>query len=225
MNTPKANQVIQPVIPTLVQGHYIEQPITNQTVTGTPVISKSEYPMQPFNEQRKWKDGLCDCFSELSICCCTFWCPFQPIAMLYELLMRRGSFWILFSTLGFFWLSYIILDVIGYLVMWSNPGSENHQEASGTLWLMSEVGYWIFWACAFGITWTIRNEVRRKYEIPEQCCREQTHRIGGTFSEDCCCSFWCTPCTICQIWRHVTGGTPAGAMGCSCVKDPEQGCC
>ena len=110
--------------------------------------------------------------------------------MLYERVMRRDSFWILFGTLGFFWLSYIILDVIGYLVIWSNPGSENHQDASGTLWLMSDVGYLIFWACAFGITWIIRKEVRRKYEIPEQCCRARTRRIGGTFSEDCCCSFW-----------------------------------
>jgi hypothetical protein len=58
--------------------------------------------------------------------------------------MRRSSFWILFITLGFCWLSYIILDIIAYLVIWSNPGSENHQDASGTLWLMSDVEYFIF---------------------------------------------------------------------------------
>ena len=201
------------------------QPIAVQTVTYKLITSNSNYQMQPFNEHRNWIDGLCDCCSEPAICCCVFWCPFQPIAMLYERVMRRDSFWILFSTLGFCWLSYIILDIIAYLVIFSNPGNENHQDASRTLWLMSDVGYLIFWACAFGITLTIRKEVRSKYEIPERCCQTRARRIGGTFSEDCCCSFWCTTCTICQIWRHITGGKSKGAKGCSCAKDPEQGCC
>lgn len=196
------------------------QPVDVQIVTDKLITSNSGYQMQPFNEHRNWIGGLCDCSSEPAICCCTFWCPFQPIAMLYERVMRRGSFWILFSILGFFWLSYIILDIIGYLVIWSNPGSESHQDASGILWLISDVEYLIFWVCAFVITCTIRKEVRSKYEIPEQCCRN-----GGTLSEDCCCSFWCTPCAICQIWRHVTGGKSKGAKGCSYTKDPELGCC
>ena len=213
-----------PDVITLVHANNI-QPEPVQTDSGIPLISNSDYKMQPFNVQRKWKDGVCDCFSEPAICCCTFWCPFQPIAMLYERVIRRSSFWILFITLGFCWLSYNILDIIAYLVIFSNPGSEKHQDASGILWLMSDVGYFIFWACAFGITWTIRKEVRRKYEIPEQCCQARPRRIGCTFSEDCCCSFWCTTCTICQIWRHITGGTSKGAKGCSCTKDPEQGCC
>ena len=225
MNIPKVNEVSQPVIPTVGQDNFIEQPLTSQNIIVAPMISKSEYPLQPFNEQRKWKDGVCDCFSECSNCCCTFWCPFQPIAMLYERVMQRGTYWILFNTLGFFWLLYIALDIIGYLVMLSNPGNEKHQDASGTLWLMSDVGYFIFWACSFGIIWTIRKEVRRKYEISEQCCQSRPSKIGGIFSEDCCCSFWCTSCIICQIWRHVTGGTATGAIGCGCTKDPEQGCC
>ena len=205
--------------------NFIQTTIDIHTGKDTPLTSNSNYQMQPFKESRNWDNGLCDCFSELPICCCTFWCPFQPLAMLYERVIRRGFFWILFITLGFCWFSYIILDIIGYLVMLSNPGSENHQDASSTLWLMSDVGYLIFWGCAFGITWIIRKEVRRKYEIPEQCCRARPRFYGGAFSEDCCCSFWCTPCIICQIWRHVTGGATTGAKGCSCSKDIEQGCC
>ena len=127
-----------PDVITLVHANNII-PVPVQTYSDIPLTSNSDYQMQPFNEHRSWNDGLCDCSSEPAICCCTFWCPFQPIAMLYERVMRRGSFWILFSTLGFCWLWYIILDIIGYLVIWSNPGSENHQDASGTLWLMSDV--------------------------------------------------------------------------------------
>jgi Cys-rich protein (TIGR01571 family) len=44
------------------------------------------------------------------------------------------------------------------------------------------------------VTMRARGFIRRKYSVPESCCPG---------CEDCCCSFWCNPCTICQMLRHT----------------------
>jgi Cys-rich protein (TIGR01571 family) len=44
------------------------------------------------------------------------------------------------------------------------------------------------------VTMRARGFIRRKYNIPEQSCPG---------CEDCCCSFWCNSCTICQMLRHT----------------------
>lgn len=194
----------QDVQPTVVQGSFVPQP----TGAGdqTPLMSKSDYPMQPFYPYRNWKDGLCNCFSECSNCCCTCCCPFGPIAQLYERVVQRGSYWIIFIVLAFFFLMSILFEIIQ---PFSGGDSENISTAG-------DIFYWIFWLATFVLTCIVRKNVRIKYEIPEHCC-------PGL--EDCCCAFWCTPCTMCQIWRHITGGSAGGARGCGCSEDPEKGCC
>jgi Cys-rich protein (TIGR01571 family) len=44
------------------------------------------------------------------------------------------------------------------------------------------------------ITVKTRRFLRRKHEISNECCGEM---------EDCCTSFWCLPCTVCQMGRHT----------------------
>ncbi|CAB9506808.1 expressed unknown protein [Seminavis robusta] len=39
-----------------------------------------------------------------------------------------------------------------------------------------------------------RAAIRRKYEIKPECCGE---------AEDCCCTFWCSCCTVQQMARHT----------------------
>jgi TPP-dependent indolepyruvate ferredoxin oxidoreductase alpha subunit len=40
----------------------------------------------------------------------------------------------------------------------------------------------------------LRAYVRHKYRIREELC---------TGCEDCCCTYWCAPCVICQTARHT----------------------
>merc|ERR1712232_107633 len=54
------------------------------------------------------------------------------------------------------------------------------------------------------LVYVVRGAIRRKYRIPE------THCSGF---EDILCAVCCTPCSICQMMRHVhayelTGGSP-----------------
>lgn len=51
-----------------------------------------------------------------------------------------------------------------------------------------------------------RKYIRTKYQIPENSCQG---------CEDCCCSFWCGPCTICQIGRHTADYSRYSASCCS----------
>ena len=51
-----------------------------------------------------------------------------------------------------------------------------------------------------------RSHIRNKYQIPEQTC---------SGCEDCCCSFWCSACTICQMARHTADYKTYKASCCS----------
>ena len=44
------------------------------------------------------------------------------------------------------------------------------------------------------VSFRARRYIRQKYGIPERRCRG---------CEDCCCVFWCTPCSLCQMARHT----------------------
>lgn len=44
------------------------------------------------------------------------------------------------------------------------------------------------------VVFRTRLYVRHRYGIPEASCNG---------CEDCCCAFWCTPCTVCQMLRHT----------------------
>jgi Cys-rich protein (TIGR01571 family) len=59
---------------------------------------------------------------------------------------------------------------------------------------------------AVAVTMRVRARVRKKYGIPEQHC------IG---CEDCCCSFWCMRCIMCQISRHTADYRKYRAGCCS----------
>lgn len=56
------------------------------------------------------------------------------------------------------------------------------------------------------VTARLRCHIRNKYEIPAGECGD---------IEDCCCAFWCTPCTICQMARHTADFTKYPAQCCT----------
>lgn len=51
-----------------------------------------------------------------------------------------------------------------------------------------------------------RRYIRNKYAIREQSCQGM---------EDCCCAFWCTGCTICQMARHTADYDTYNARCCT----------
>ena len=57
------------------------------------------------------------------------------------------------------------------------------------------------------VTCKTRAHIRHKYNIPEEnCCCQGCG--------DCCCSFWCNSCTICQMARHTSD-----------LRTYRDGCC
>jgi len=55
----------------------------------------------------------------------------------------------------------------------------------------------------------VRGNVRRYYNIPEETCHG---------CEDCCCAWWCWPCVMCQIMRHVNDYSGTRTTGCTCSE-------
>ena len=74
---------------------------------------------------------------------------------------------------------------------------------------IASIGYWIRQMAAIAMAillMNLRRAVREKYQIPEgadSCCGH---------AEDCCCSYWCTPCVVCQLMVHTNRahGTSSG---------------
>ena len=52
----------------------------------------------------------------------------------------------------------------------------------------------------------LRYTIRKKYNIPEECCT----CTGVDGLEDCCCAYWCMCCTLSQVARHEYADVEAG---------------
>ncbi|XP_057420894.1 protein PLANT CADMIUM RESISTANCE 2-like [Lotus japonicus] len=79
------------------------------------VAASSDYqpaPPQPLKPPIEWSTGLCDCFSNWSNCCITFWCPCVTFGRIAEIVDRgstscgaSGALYALITSLtGFGWL-------------------------------------------------------------------------------------------------------------------------
>ena len=55
----------------------------------------------------------------------------------------------------------------------------------------------------------LRQAFRAKYGIV-------AGRDGCGSNEDCCCSFWCMPCTLSQMHRHTDITHQLQPAGCNC---------
>lgn len=196
----------------MIEGEFFLAPLPPSVAARQPIIKAPT---------GKWKDGLCDCFS-VGLCHPSIWCSFffSKIAMA-QVMVRMQLTWLgepghLVSTQNTFkvvvilWISYIV-----YSTSLEIASLDYTPETLPPLLILLKV----VGSCCFTI-WTIyslcrtRQNVRAQYSIPEQHC------IG---CEDCCCSFWCTCCTLAQMQRHTgeyetypgvcctTTGHPSGA--------------
>lgn len=162
----------------------------------------------------EWRDSLCDCCI-LGCChpvlCLTFWCP--PLS-LGQVMHRTGLDWtaspvehdhrqpLCSPCVVLAWMYIPFLALISFLILseysYMNKASGRYRELPEEFFLIRSLRILLslLWAIFFiTILSRTRSHVRRRYGIIEDpFCRG---------CEDCCCSFFCGKCTICQLARHT----------------------
>ena len=124
----------------------------------------------------------------------------RPIQTSQKLVMSAFKVMLLLSVLRIVLRSayFFIIEVFGDAAHASANDAEENQvdEVEWTNVVETIVGWIEILILMFLLFVTIRARqyIRNKYNIPEHTCKG---------CEDCCCSFWCAPCTICQMGRHT----------------------
>jgi hypothetical protein len=83
----------------------------------------------------------------------------------------------------------------------NNCGYENPAAYNAGMFFVGLFGF-----AMFILVCQLRTMTRQIYSINSGC-------DDNTLC-DCCCAYWCMPCTICQLWRHVQDPRTSGANGC-----------
>jgi len=172
----------------------------------------------------RWRDSLCNCCAYgccQAQCCLTFWVPLLAFG---QLLQRMNLDWLARPNTGSknafkVWAGIAaVMFVINmtshslysqyHHVVIDQDGSVHYETDDAvlpSLLLLSNVAICV--SIFFIVILTcLRKRVRDKYGIPAQCCGE---------CEDCCCAYWCSACTICQIARHTADYHAYPAECCS----------
>jgi Cys-rich protein (TIGR01571 family) len=112
-----------------------------------------------------------------------------------------------FRILVFLWIAWIITQIIMQSLKLAliNESGELDAEVEFFVFLLNVLvlAFSLFFLI---ITCRTRRHIREKYQIPEQQCHG---------CEDCCCTYWCTCCTISQMARHTGDYANHGARWCS----------
>jgi Cys-rich protein (TIGR01571 family) len=164
-----------------------------------------------------WRDGLCNCFAQ-GPChpslCLTFWCA--PLA-LAQVMTRMKLNWCgqrkgdqaagkTCLTILLLFCAYIVTDyALDFLAIHYAPTTQEQANNNNDMMPEYSTQYWIIYSVRMAlrlifivymllVSIRTRKFVRDTYDIPEQQC-------GGC--EDCCCSYWCSCCTISQMSRHT----------------------
>jgi Cys-rich protein (TIGR01571 family) len=115
-----------------------------------------------------------------------------------------------FRILAFLWIAFIGLQVIQQVLKVLSLNYEvEHGEPNVTgafMVLLLNLVVMAFSILFLVITCNTRRHIREKYQIPEQQCHG---------CEDCCCTYWCTCCTISQMARHTGDYANHGSRWCS----------
>ena len=173
----------------------------------------------------KWRDGLCDCCETECCrpsCCLGMWCR---SILLGQVLTRNGLDWMAnpipsvnfaaFKT----WMIITVVFVVSSAVsaslqvtvypsfaeqleyqrfVFDNPGTALDPPA-GPGWARTIVSILSIISSVLSILMCIvtcraRTLLRERYNIPTESCGS---------CEDCCCAYFCAPCTLCQLARHT----------------------
>lgn len=130
------------------------------------------------SKPRKWKKGICECFSNFGMCCCVLWC--QPCALgQVASIVRNGVAWM------------CLLTAIAILSMSLTSGilqTLGNETASAFASVFGVLGSLITCLCV----WNARSKYRTRDDIPDEC--------GGL--GDCLAGWCCSPCSICQMFSQ-----------------------
>ena len=173
-----------PVQQGVVQDAVVQQPVVIDVTTGmvvgapaggAPLGNVTTPPHGNFSS------GLFDCLSVQPVnhCmqCAGLFCPCVLAGQLYERVMPAPGKCKPIIGVYFFLLVWV------YIVPFTIPAMGLIAQLLNTI---AHIGMAV-------LICMIRQKIRMRDEIQETTC-------AG--SEDCCCSWWCTPCTICQLMRH-----------------------
>ena len=158
----------------------------------------------------RWRDGIFDCCT-LGCCnsqfCLTFW---FPACALGQILTRmkldacgrplngRELAWSAFKLFFFLTAVYMVMCWVTEIIV-----DTYDVEEVDTLFCILEMIGFLF---VLIVTIRARAHIRGRYNIPEKRC------VG---CEDCCCAFFCSPCTICQMSRHTADYHKYGSACCT----------
>lgn len=157
-------------------------------------------------------------------------CSCKPLA-LGQILSRMKLDWsgsplngrtALMSAFQVMLLTFIVyntVDMTIYYITYPYVAAAEYDEATGMYTLPENVPSWalhldtvresltlLYSIFILIIMMRTRAHIRQKYQIPEQSCQG---------CEDCCCSFWCSACTVCQMARHTADYKTYKASCCS----------
>lgn len=160
------------------------QPLSVELVTPDVVM------MTPEEEVKgRWRNELCECCEVFAngMCLQGFFCA--PI-LLAQVMTRfhlnpLGSYGPLRYRQTFWWILTIWIVFLAIACfLWT----------SGNVAFLFEI---LFIAFFVVVSTRVRSRMRRRYEMPLECC-EGCDALG-----DCCCVFWCCPCSAIQMARHT----------------------
>jgi Cys-rich protein (TIGR01571 family) len=147
----------------------------------------------------RWRDGICDCFTYGAFhaqcwlsCCCSLIALGQLMTRLNlnaigkpassRLRGYTSPFYVMTFLVAIYWLCFVVPY---YAKLIQNPSSKPSPWYNVLMF-----SFFVYFVTAHTRT---RNLVRRKFKIGKSF---------GCFG-DCCCAFWCSACSVCQMASHT----------------------
>ena len=135
-----------------------------------------------------WGKGICECFSNCGMCCWVTWCQPCTVAQLYGLSGASGL-----SSKTSCQLVALVFILTFLLATLLTPVTQN---IAGSL-----ISLFVF-LMSFYLVFEARRAIRKK------------NKIAGDDCSDCATSFFCMPCSICQMFTEKKIK--------ACTSDPES---
>jgi len=181
-------------------GMYSKMPASAPDMPNAPimVVVSSEVDDNGF-QVGGWKSGIMSCFD---VCfpstCMAMFCPCISLAGTASRFNIMGGFGPVLALFGFFYLGEIITSIV-YSASYQLHAADYYFSTSYRITYASYYTYdktslvlcFVFQVLAICALMYFRIRFRALFRIP------------GSAFEDCCCSFWCSCCTIVQMATHA----------------------
>lgn len=170
------------------------RPAPEGVVVETPVNPQVKNDGQP--PRGHWRNGLCDCFNMCCLPVC-WWSSLFGGAIMIGQLMTRMGYDMSCKYVGVPYPASASLKPFHFMIGVAVVYIVGSFIPTGIVGLAA-----VIVALVYGIQ--LRTYMRQKYEIPGSCF------------EDCCCLFWCGPCTLCQMSNHTHEMVQYGQCNACC---------